>query len=75
MPHQERPASVALTAPSTGVPGGCPSRGYCAPAAPAVPKLAEHLQLISFVHGAPALNHPLLASGEPSAPPFHPPRL
>ncbi len=73
MPHQEQPAS-ALTAPDPGVPGSCPSMAYCAPAAPAVPKFAEHFQITSFVHGAPALIDDSLAPGEPLAPPFHPPR-
>jgi hypothetical protein len=74
MPHEEAPAGGTLTAPGTGVPSACPSMGYCAPAAPAVPKLAQHFQITSFVHRAPALNYPFLASGQPSAPPFHPPR-
>ncbi len=74
MPHDERPAGVALTSASTEAPGGCASMGYCAPAAPAVAKLGEHFQFTPFVHRAPALTHHLLASGESSAPPFHPPR-
>jgi hypothetical protein len=74
MPHEERPGGAALTSPSPKGPAGCASMGYCAPAAPAVPKLVERFQFSSFVHSAPALNYPLLASGEPSAPPFHPPR-
>jgi hypothetical protein len=74
MPHEERPASSSLTNPSTELPGGCPSMGYCAPAAPAVPKLAEHFQITSFVHSAPALTHSSLALGEPLGPPFHPPK-
>jgi hypothetical protein len=74
MPHEERPASSTLTTPDPGVPGGCPSMGYCAPAAPAVPKFAEHFQFTSFVHGAPALMDSSMAPGDGPAPPFHPPR-
>jgi hypothetical protein len=47
---------------------------YCAPAATAVPKLAEHFQITPFVHGAPALIYSSLAPGEPLGPPFHPPK-
>lgn len=74
MPHEERPASGTLTAPTTGDPGGCPSMGYCAPVTPAVPKFAEHFQISSFVHGAPALNYSSWEPGEPLGPPFHPPK-
>lgn len=74
MAHEERPATSTLAAPSTEVPSGCPSMGYCAPAAPAVPKFTEQFQITSFVHGAPALIAPSMAPGESRAPPFHPPR-
>jgi hypothetical protein len=74
MPHEGQPASRTLTTPASELPGGCPSMGYCAPAAPAVPKFAEHFQVTSFVHGAPALTYSSLAPGEPLGPPFHPPK-
>lgn len=74
MPHQERPASGTLAAPATEIPGACPGMGYCAPTAPAVPKLVEHFQITPLVHGASALNHSSLAPGEPLGPPFHPPK-
>jgi hypothetical protein len=74
MSHEGQPASSTLTTPDPGVPGGCPGMAYCAPAAPAVPKFAEHFQITPLVHSAPALNYSLLAPGEPLAPPFHPPK-
>ena len=74
MPHEEQPARGTLTTPSTAVPGGCPSMGYCAPAAPAVPKLVERFQITTLVHSAPALIYSSLAPGEPLGPPFHPPK-
>lgn len=74
MPGEEQPATGTLTDLGTGAPSACPSMGYCAPAASAVPKFAEQFQITSFVHGAPALLDPAMAPGEPLAPPFHPPR-
>jgi hypothetical protein len=74
MPHEQQPATGTLTAPDTGAPSACPSMGYCAPAASAVPKFAEQFQITSFVHGAPALMDRSMVPGEPLAPPFHPPR-
>jgi len=74
MPHEGQPASSTVTTPTNKLPGGCSSIGYCAPAAPAVPKLAEHFQFTSFVHGAPALTYSSLAPGEPLGPPFRPPK-
>jgi hypothetical protein len=75
MPHEERPAdSSTLTAQSTGLPSGCPSMAYCAPAPPTVPKLAEHFQITTLVHGALALIEPSMAPSESLTPPFHPPR-
>lgn len=70
---QEEPASGTLTTPYE-VPSACPSMGYCAPTAPAVPKLAEHFQITSLVHAAPAMIYAFLTPGETSGPPFHPPR-
>jgi len=72
--HEEQPASGTLTAPSTAVPGGCPSMPYCTPGAPAVPKFTGHFQITPSVHTAPALNYSFLAPGEPLGPPFHPPK-
>lgn len=74
MPHEGQPGTGMFTAPDTGAPSACPSMGYCAPAASAVPKFAEQFQITWFVHGAPALMDPSMAPGEPLAPPFHPPR-
>jgi len=74
MPHEGQPAKSSLTSPAAELPGGCPSMRYCAPAAPAVPRFAEHLQITSFVHGAPGLTYSFLAPGEPLGPPFHPPK-
>lgn len=74
MPHQVRPASGTLAAPTSGNPGGCPSMGYCAPAAPAVPKLGERFQITPLVHSASALHYSSLTPGEPLGPPFHPPK-
>jgi hypothetical protein len=74
MPHEKPLASSSLTVPSTGAPSGCPSMGYCAPTAPAVPKFDQHFQIVSFVHAALALIDPSMAPGESPAPPFDPPR-
>jgi hypothetical protein len=74
MPHNERPITSMFTAQTTGVPGGCPSMAYCAPAAPTVPEFAEHFQISSLVHGAPTLIDPSMAPSEPQTPPFHPPK-
>ena len=73
MPHEERPADSAFTETSE-VPGGCPSMAYCAPAAPTIPEFAEHFQITSLVHGAPALIDSSMAPGEPQTPPFPPPK-
>lgn len=75
MPHEERRDSGTLTDLGAELPGECPSMGYCAPAAPAVPKFAEHFQVTAFLHGAPALAYSFLAPGEPLRPPFHPPKV
>ena len=74
MPHEERPTGSTFTVQTTQVPGGCPSMGYCAPAAPTVPEFAEHFQITSFVHGDLALVAPSMAPGESLTPPFHPPK-
>jgi hypothetical protein len=74
MPHDGQPARGMLTASNPGAPSACPSMGYCAPAASAVPKFAEQFQITSFVHGEPALMDPSMAPGEPPTPPFHPPK-
>lgn len=74
MPHDGQPATGTLTAPGTGGHSACSSMGYCVPTAPAVPKVAEHFQITSFVHGALALTYTSLAPGEPLGPPFHPPK-
>ena len=74
MPHEDEPAGSGLTSPAAELPPGCPSMGYCAPAAPAVPRLAGHLQVTAFIHSAPASAHSSLAPGEPLGPPFHPPK-
>jgi hypothetical protein len=74
MPHKDQPVSRTLTTPAAELPGACPSMGYCAPAAPGVPKFAEHFQITSYVHSAPALTYSSLAPGEPLGPPFHPPK-
>jgi hypothetical protein len=74
MPHDEQPTSSTFTAQTTGMPSGCPSMVYCAPAAPTVPEFAEHFQITSLVHGGPALIDSSMAPGVPQTPPFHPPR-
>ena len=74
MPSQGQLGTGPLSQPGAGSPSTCPSMGYCAPTAPGVPKLAEQLQITSFVHGAPALMAPSLASAGPVRPPFHPPK-
>jgi hypothetical protein len=74
MPHEERPASSGVTSPAAELPGGCPSMGYCAPAAPAVPKPGKHFQITSPPYSAPTPTYSSLATGEPLGPPFHPPK-
>ncbi len=74
MPHEGQPAGSTLTASESGVPGGCPGMVYCAATAPGIPKVAEHLQITSSVHGAPALTDASMALGDGPAPPFDPPR-
>jgi hypothetical protein len=48
--------------------------GYCAPAAPAVPKPGKHFQITSPPYSAPTPTYSSLATGEPLGPPFHPPK-
>ena len=74
MPHEEKRASSTVTGPATELPDGCPSMGYCAPAAPAVPKFTEHFQITSSFRSAPALTYSSLAPSQPLGPPFHPPK-
>lgn len=74
MPQAQRPAGAVIGMPDTDAAAGCAGMAYCAPSAPAVPIPVDHLALTAYIHPTPLLSPPPLPSGEPSAPPFHPPR-
>lgn len=74
MPQQDQPVAAALTAVGAGLPIGCAGGGYCAPGAAAVIKFTPAFQIAPLIHNPPATGEASLAPGDPSPPPFHPPR-